>query len=62
VLSKDGQSVSWTDQRNEQGGTGSETCSLQMSGPNAAYYRENAVFSSADGSGSINATGTLIKR
>ena len=62
ILSKDGRRVDWTLQKNEQGGISRGTFSLQLSGPNAAAYQENASFSSSQGNGTIQTSGTLSKQ
>lgn len=62
AVSKDGRTVSWIQQQNEQGGVLRGTFSLQLIAPNAANYQENGSFSSSEANFTIKASGTLTKQ
>jgi hypothetical protein len=62
VLSTDGRSASWSNQATVTGGSGHQTCSLQLITPNAASYREELAFTSDQGNGNMRGAGTLTKQ
>ncbi|HXP34588.1 MAG TPA: hypothetical protein VN827_03480 [Chthoniobacterales bacterium] len=62
ILSKDGRSVSWTNQQTVQNGSSRSTFSLQLISSNAANYHEDAVITSSYGNGRMKGSGVVLKR